>query len=110
MWKLARARISRVSWWLERTCSNPVEHQVVVCILYGLNQLHKMHAVRSKVLEYLARAHVILLLELADRQYGFLPGHLSLQISGKLIGGPLPLRNGTTTATSHKIRVKKWPK
>ena len=110
MWKLARARISRVSWWLERTCSNPVEHQVVVRILYGLNQLHKMHAVRSKVLEYLARAHVILLLELADRQYGFLPGHLGLRISGTPIGGPLPLCNGTTTATSQKIRVKKWPK
>jgi len=63
--------------WMEHTCQNPVELQVLVHIHNGLNTHDEMYAVRAQVLAEVKRAQVKLLPGLADfhvvnRQQGFL--------------------------------------
>ena len=62
--------------WMEHTCQNPVQLQVLVRIHNSLNTHEEMHALHAQVLAEVKRAQVKLLPELADfhvvnRQQGF---------------------------------------
>jgi len=67
-----------VPLWMERTCQNPVNLQVLVHIHNGFNTHGEMYAVRAQVLAEVKREQVKPLPELADfhvveRQQGFRP-------------------------------------